>query len=285
VNLSDRRRGQAFTAGDLKLVAAIATQVGSAIQNARLVRASLAQQRLSQEMMLAHDLQMKLLPSAEIVASQAEVAARVVPAEMVGGDFYHLFRIGPERTGVMIGDVSSHGYRAALIMALTMSASAIHAQGTSDPGEVLGALLRSLGEELSSTEMFISVFYGIVDRKAGELRYANAGHPHAFVIGGDGVVNRLPAGTPPLGMVDEPPPTVVRPWQANCDLMLLFTDGVSDARDRLDRRLGEQPILDVAVAERERPPREILQRLLERLEAHAGDLPPRDDLTLVLVRS
>ena len=85
-------------------------------------------------MQLAHDLQMKLLPSADVVAPDAEASARVVPAESVGGDFYHLFPLGPGRTGVMIGDVSGHGYRAALIMALAMSASAIHAQATDDPG-------------------------------------------------------------------------------------------------------------------------------------------------------
>ena len=68
VNLSDRRSGQPFSAGDQKLVAAIATQIGTAIQNTRLVRASLAQQRLVQEMQLAHDLQMKLLPTGAVVA-------------------------------------------------------------------------------------------------------------------------------------------------------------------------------------------------------------------------
>ena len=163
VSLSDRRSGQPFSAGDVKLVAAIATQIGSAIQNARLVRASIEQQRLLQEMQLAHDLQMKLLPNTSIVSPQADVAARVVPAESVGGDFYHLFRLTPAATGVLLGDVSSHGYQAALIMALAMSASAIHAQGTLDPGAMLHALLDSLREELSSTEMFITVFYGVVD--------------------------------------------------------------------------------------------------------------------------
>ncbi|HEY8311512.1 MAG TPA: GAF domain-containing protein, partial [Gemmatimonadaceae bacterium] len=154
VSLTDRTSGIAFSAGDVKLVAAIATQIGSAIQNARLVRESLEQQRLLQEVRLAHDLQMKLLPSADVVAPQAEAAARVVPAESVGGDFYHLFRLTPVATGVMIGDVSSHGYRAALIMALAMSAAAIHAQSTLDPGAMLHALLYSLREELSNTEMF-----------------------------------------------------------------------------------------------------------------------------------
>jgi sigma-B regulation protein RsbU (phosphoserine phosphatase) len=87
VNLSDRRSKQPYSAGDQKLVAAIATQIGTAIQNARLVRASIEQQRLMQEMYLAHDLQMKLLPNASVVAPEATVAARVVPAMSVGGDF------------------------------------------------------------------------------------------------------------------------------------------------------------------------------------------------------
>src|SRR5215207_7838068 len=163
VNLSDRRSGQAFTAGDQKLVAAIATQIGTAIQNTRLVRSSLAQQRLQDEMHLAHDLQMKLLPPATVVAPEAEVSARAMPALSVGGDFYHLFRLSGGRTGVMVGDVSSHGYRAALIMALAMSASAIHAQSNDDPAATLHAVLTSLREELNSTEMFITLFYGVID--------------------------------------------------------------------------------------------------------------------------
>src|SRR5690606_3511997 len=108
VNLSDRRSRQPFTAGDLKLVAAIATQIGTAIQNARLVNESLSQQRLMQEMRLAHDLQMRLLPDPRAIAPLADIAAREVPAESVGGDFYHLFRLGEGRVGVMLGDVSSH---------------------------------------------------------------------------------------------------------------------------------------------------------------------------------
>src|SRR5215831_5265189 len=200
VNLSDRRSGQPFTAGDQKLIAAIATQIGTAIQNARLVRASVEQQRLSHEMQLAHELQMKLLPSDAILAPDAMVAARVVPAESVGGDFYHLFHLGGSRTGIMIGDVSGHGYQAALIMALTMSASAIHSQATTDPGKMLQALAGTLREELTMTEMFISTFYAVIDPIAGELHYANTGHPHAFICSPGKGIERLPANDPPLGM-------------------------------------------------------------------------------------
>ena len=285
VTLSDRASRQPFTAGDQKLITAIATQIGSAIQNARLVRESLTQQRLVHEMELAHDLQMRLLPRAEIVAPDAIVAARVVPAESVGGDFYNLFRLGAGRTGVMIADVSSHGYRAALIMALAMSATAIHAQTSNDPGEVLNALLASLAEELESTEMFISAFYGVIDREKGTLRYANTGHPHAYIISHEGIMKRLAALDPPLGMVDEPPAARTVRWTRNNDLLVLFTDGVSDARDRADARLGEKRIIDVIIENRKEAPPKILERVIGTIDEHTAGEVRRDDLTIVLVRS
>ncbi len=285
VNLADRRSRQPFTAGDQKLVTAIATQIGTAIQNARLVSASLDRQRLLQEMSLAHDLQMKLLPATDVVAPEAEVTARVVPAESVGGDFYQLFRLRDKRTGVLIGDVSGHGYRAALIMALAMSASAIHAQNFVSPGETLGALLKSLREELESTEMFISMFYGVADPEQGKLTYANTGHPHAFVISEEGTVTRLAAGNPPLGMVEDVPATASLSWVKQKDLLVLFTDGISDARNTRDERLGEERVLDLIKENRENSTQIIVDRVFKMLEVHTRTVPRRDDLTLVIMRS
>ncbi|MDO8502251.1 MAG: SpoIIE family protein phosphatase [Gemmatimonadaceae bacterium] len=285
VNLSDRRSRQPYSAGDQKLVAAIATQIGTAIQNARLVRASLEQQRLQQEMYLAHDLQMKLLPKPGIVSPEAEVAARVVPAESVGGDFYHLFRMPQNRTGVMIGDVSGHGYRAALIMALAMSASAIHAQSARDPGEMLAMLLGTLREELSSTEMYISVFFGVLEHGSGTLHYANTGHPHAFVIGPEGAVRRLAADGPPLGLSDEAPGAQSVPWQKGKDLLVLFTDGIVDSRNAAGARLGESAVLDVILGNRSKAPGEIVAAVFDLLHRHSGDVPSPDDLTLLVLRS
>jgi sigma-B regulation protein RsbU (phosphoserine phosphatase) len=285
VNLSDRRSGLAFSAGDQKLMSAIATQIGTAIQNARLVRASVEQQRLAQEMQLAHDLQMKLLPSGSVVAPDARVDARVVPAESVGGDFYNLFRLGHGCTGVMIGDVSGHGYHAALIMALAMSASAIHAQRTADPGELLHALFTSLREELTTTEMHISAFYGVVDVDRGELRYANTGHPHAFVVSGEGALERLAAQDPPIGIGERQPATVHRSWNRETDTLVLFTDGISDARNRAGKRIGEERILEAIVRSRAGEPAQIVNRVFDAVHAHAGPARKRDDLTIVVLKS
>jgi len=228
---------------------------------------------------------MKLLPSAEHIAPEATVAARVVPAEDVGGDFYNLYRLSNHRVGVMIGDVSGHGYQAALIMALTMSASAIHAQGTDDPAEMLRRLYQSVKEELTTTEMFVSALYAVVDRNLGVLRYGNTGHPHAFVVTRAGDVERLVAGGPPLGMSDEAPRSEVRPWDVAGDLLVLFTDGITDARNPEGIRLGEEPVLDCVTQYRHESPEQIAARVFALLDHYTGETPRRDDLTLVIVKS
>ncbi len=284
VCLSGRRGGASFTAGDEKLVAAVGSQIGTAIQNARLVRATLDQERLASEMRLAHDLQLRLLPPGQVVAPEALCAARVEAADGVGGDFYHLFRLGRGRTGVLIGDVSSHGYRAALIMALVMSAAAIHAQTTADPAETVQALLATVEEELRETEMFLSLCYAVIDRDAATVRWTNTGHPHAFVIGADGEAVRLEATDPPLGLGPEGLHAAARPW-APSDLLVMFTDGVSDARDARGATLGEKRVLDVLRARRREVPSRIVDGVFALVEGHMGRMRPHDDQAVVVLRS
>lgn len=285
LNLSGRRNGAPFTAGDQKLVAAIASQIGTAIQNARLVRSSLAQERLVHEMQMAHDLQMKLLPAGAELAPDADAAGRLIPAESVGGDFYNFFRLGRGRVGVLLGDVSGHGYRAALVMALVMSASAIHAKTTADPGATLGALLGTLREELAATEMFLSAFYAVIDRSAGVVRYANAGHPSAFVVHADGTSERLAALDLPLGLGAEAPGTAKHRWDAAGDLLVLFTDGVSDARNRDGERFGEKRVLEIVGRHRADAATTIVQRVFDAVQRFLDGARFRDDLTVVVVRS
>lgn len=284
VCLSGRRSGDNFTAGDEKLVAAVGSQIGTAIQNARLVRASLDQERLESEMRLAHELQMKLLPAGEIVAPEALCAVRVEPAEGVGGDFYNLFRLGNGRTGVLVGDVSSHGYRAALIMALVMSATAIHAQTTADPAETVSALLATLEEELRETEMFLSLCYAVVDREQRRIRWTNTGHPHAFVITGEGNAERLDATDPPLGLGGDEFHVQSRDWNPDEDLLVIFTDGVSEARSPRGDPLGEAAVVEVLRARRREVPSRIVDGVFALVEGHMGRAKPHDDQAVVVLR-
>jgi sigma-B regulation protein RsbU (phosphoserine phosphatase) len=282
INLLGRRRGGRFTASDQKLLSAIASQVGSALENHRLIRESLAQERITKEMELAHHLQMKLLPVAQQFEG-ADVAARVEPAEQVGGDFFHLLHLSDGRIGVMIGDVSTHGFPAALIMALCMSAAAIYALEGDCPAAVLRHLDDALSDELETTEMFLSLFYGVLDPRNGEITFANAGHPHAFIIHADGTKERLSAIDPPVGIAgpDAYGETVV-PWARGQDLLLLFTDGISDTLGEVEGGGGEEIVLEAAIAGRGGEPQDVVDDLFRRAEESNVTIPADDRTVLVL---
>jgi phosphoserine phosphatase RsbU/P len=283
MNLTDRIGGDRFTLDDRKLVSAVANQIGAAVENARLVERDLQQQRLQRELELAHDLQLKLLPSPAVLQGDAEVAARCLPADSVGGDFYTFSRLGRGRVGVMLGDVASHGFSAALVMALIMSAAGIHAAAATTPDETLAALLDSLATELAKTEMHFSVFYGVLDPRGGRLSYASAGHPHAFRVPRTGVPERLEATSPPLGLAAIG--TIQRrqvPWTSGTDLLVLWTDGLVDARNDMGEPFGEQRLLDEVCAQRREAPEAIVKAVLARADEFGAR--PTDDRTLLVLR-
>jgi sigma-B regulation protein RsbU (phosphoserine phosphatase) len=285
INLIGRKHGGRFNASDQKLLSAIASQVGAALENNRLIQESLAQERIAREMELAHDLQMKLLPAVEKFDG-ADVAARVRPAESVGGDFYHLFKLPAGRIGVMIGDVSSHGFPAALIMALSMSAATIYASEFGNPAKVLRHVDDALRGELESTEMYLTLFYGVIDPANGRLVYSNAGHPHAFVMRGAGDHTRLGATDPPLGIAG--PESYAEEevaWSSVEDILVLFTDGLSDtlSADGTGER-GEQVVLSEVAANRDKSSNQIVDALFA-LTAAASPAIPSDDRTAIILRA
>jgi sigma-B regulation protein RsbU (phosphoserine phosphatase) len=284
ITLVGRKSNVRFSAGDARLLAAIASQVGAALETQRLVQESLKQERMVRELELAHDLQLKLLPDSSAFSGAAQVAARCVPADSVGGDFYQLFRLPGERLGIMIGDVSSHGFSAALIMALTMSVAAIYAQESGPPAAVLQRIHQALIKELESTEMYVTLFYCVLDPAAGTLIYANAGHPHAFRIGEGGAVERLGATDPPLGMSKfEEYGEGRAEWDADEDLLVLFTDGLSDAFCAQSGVGGEKNLISAIVARRHLSLTEMLDQLFATAGKATLNIPP-DDRTAVLVR-
>ncbi len=185
---------------------------------------------------------------------------------------------------MVIADVSSHGFSAALIMALTMSAIAIYAQEAGQPGEVLRRLHQALIDELESTEMYLTILFAVVDPAGGEVLYSNAGHPHAFRVRADGSVDRLEATSPPLGTFTLPEYGQRRmDWTAD-DLLLLFTDGLSDAFSGESGISGEQQLLAEVIGMRDREPGAILDHVFEVAGNGQTDVPP-DDRTAVLLRS
>jgi sigma-B regulation protein RsbU (phosphoserine phosphatase) len=283
INLTDSLDGDRFTPRDRKLVTAVANQIGAAIENARLAAQEREQQRLQDELDLAHDLQLRLMPDPAVLQGAARVGVRCVPRAGVGGDFYTFLRLGDGRVGIMLGDVSSHGMSAALVMALVLAAAGIHTAAAEGPADTMLKLRASLVGKLSETEMYATVFYGVLDRRQGTLTYANLGHPHAFHFGAGGEARRLEATAPPLGLgFGAPIGQRSVPWNDAEDLLCLWTDGLVDAMDAAGERFGETQLLARLAALRDRPPRDIVDAVLAEVEQFS--VAPSDDRTLLVLR-
>jgi sigma-B regulation protein RsbU (phosphoserine phosphatase) len=272
---------ESFSQADVNLAAAIASHLAAAMENGRLVRESLEQERMLVELELAHHLQLKLLPELGDFKSLADVAARCEPAESVGGDFYHFFRLPGDRLGVMLGDVSSHGYSAGLIMALTMSAASLVVSEEEQPAEVLKGIHHELVRKLESTEMYMTLCYAVIDADTQVLRYANAGHPHAYRIGPEEAV-RLEALNPPLGIAefDSYAQREVE-WRPGDHTLLMFTDGVSECL-RTDQLWSDDQLTAVALEGSDSGAQAILDGLFELACAPGGV--SADDRTALVVK-
>lgn len=280
ISFTDREGEDRFSESDRRLVTTIANLVGVAIENARLVARERTGQRVRRELELASDLQLRLLPSPAVLHGDAHVAARCVQAEWVGGDFYTWSRLGRGRVGVMLGDVSSHGFSAALVMALVVSAGAIHSGAAFTPDETLSAMLESLAPELIRTEMYLTVFYGVLDPAQSSLMYASAGHPHAFRVGANGF-ERLWATAPPLGLAAGSIESRQVEWSKE-DLLCLWTDGLEGVKSEEGEAFGEARVLDALTRFRGEAPETIVERVMAEVERFASA--HGDDRTLLVLR-
>jgi sigma-B regulation protein RsbU (phosphoserine phosphatase) len=283
ISLTDRRSGDRFSAADQKIVSAAANQIGAAIQLSRLIEQQREQQRLQDELKLSRELQRLLLPAPSVLRGDAQVAARCVPTEAVGGDFYTFNRLGLGVVAVMLGDVASHGFPAALVMAAVLAAAGIQAGSGASPDLTLRALHDNLGERLSTSETYLTVFYGILDPTRQLLTWASAGHPYAFRIPSSGAPERLEVTAPPLGLGNaaEIVSRSVR-WDTKGDLLCLWTDGLVDAGNPQGERFGESRLVALLQELRARSPEEIVERVMTTIERFAPH--SDDDRTLLVLR-
>lgn len=280
LNLIGRQEGvDAATEREARLLTTLARQIGSAIANVRLFEEYLTRERLMREMRLAQELQMKLLPDLGQFQDVADVAGRCVPAHPVGGDFYQVFRLSGGRLGVMLGDVTSHGFAAALIMALSISAAAIYARDAYSAGDLLRAIHRALIQKLESAEMFLTLFYGVIDPNEGRLTYANAGHAHAFRLHGAARPERLSATSPPLGIAEYGSYGEASAEWASGDALVLFTDGLTTPA----LRATEEALLQAVDVHRSGRAKEMVEAIFAARRARREPAP--DDQTALVLRA
>jgi sigma-B regulation protein RsbU (phosphoserine phosphatase) len=258
-----------------------------------LLRVEREKKRLEEELRIAHEIQMSLLPQGPLDFPGVSVTSVCVPAREVGGDYFDILPLDDHRLGVLIADVSGKGTSAALYMAemkgLMLSLSRNH----TSPRELLITANRIIAEHLNSRS-FITMIYAIVDVQARTLTYARAGHTPLLCLPGPKSPARGLKLLAPDGMVLglslddgqmferllEEQTLPINPG----DIYLLFTDGISDAMNDADDCFGEARLGRIVEEHADLPSDQLRERILREIAAFVGDAPQHDDMTMILLR-
>jgi serine phosphatase RsbU (regulator of sigma subunit) len=286
-----------FSPGEVALLQALAGQAALAIQRTRLIeqlqakiseleaaqRELVEKERMERELELARQVQQSVLPRTFPNYPGYCFAARNEPARRVGGDFYDVVPLGPDRFGVVIADVSDKGMPAALYMALTRSLLLAEARREPSPAAVIANvndLLRLLGEP----DMFVTIFYGVIERRTRELIYVRAGHDRPLLLrtgevhelGGQGGVLGLFDATE-LGLSEER--TTLLPG----DRLVLFTDGLTDAVAPDGAPFGLARLHTLLSTHAHLPPAGLCDAAFEHLIGYQQNAEQYDDMALLVL--
>lgn len=253
-----------------------------------LLRESAEKERMEEELRIARQIQMSLLPQGAVAMSGLRMAALCLPAAEVGGDYYDLLPLSDTRLGVVMADVSGKGTSAALYMAelkgLVLSLSRI----CDSPGTLLKQANRILAANLDSRS-FITMTYAIVDTAARTMRFARAGHnPLIHLTGATGLTRVLTPQGLGLGIdagdrFDDILEEMEVPLVPG-DLFLFFTDGLSEAMNQSSELFGEQRLRDLLEAAPGLDSEPMKDRILAAVRAFAEGTAQHDDMTMVVLR-
>jgi sigma-B regulation protein RsbU (phosphoserine phosphatase) len=259
-----------------------------------LLRQAAEKKRLEEELRIARQIQMSLLPQGPFEMRGLSVTALCVPAREVGGDYYDFFRIGARRLGILIADVSGKGTSAALYMAelkgLMLSLSQIH----TSPRALMLAADRIIAANLD-TRSFITMTYAVLDLDAGTMTYARAGHtPLMYVPGPASRLERQVRILAPdglvLGLNIDHGEMFERLLEEHTlalhvgDLALFFTDGISEAMNENDDFFGEGRLGRLIEQHAHLSSEELRERVLREVQAFVGNAPQHDDMTMIFLK-
>ncbi len=249
-----------------------------------LKRTTAEKERYTKEMEIAQEIQMTFLPESTPVIPGVEIAAINIPAMEIGGDLYDFIPVDATRWGFVIADVSGKGVSAALFMALSRTLIRASGEGEPDPGVAIRNANRMIYENVKSS-MFVTTFYAVLDAKAMSFSYVNAGHnPAVIVRTGNAEPHYLDGRDIALGIVPEVNIVPKVLTLEHGDLLVMYTDGVTEAFNTDEDWFGEERLVAFVRKNRELPVKDILSGLVAKIRNFAGSAPQSDDLTLVIIR-
>ena len=278
---SDVRR---FRQKRVEIVTSIAQQVALSIQNEHLQREMVVRERLEHEVHLARQIQKTFLPEhlPEIVGWN--MAATWITASQVGGDFYDVFELPGGRMGLFIADVSDKGIPAALFMALTRTLVRAVVFDTPSPAEVMQRVNALIIPDNLQT-MFVTAMYGVLNLESGIFTYANAGHnPPIWLCGKKRTMTLLSRTGAALGILADLPMEDRSITLEDDDLLLLYTDGLTEAFSPKGETFGEERLQEVLEKARAINVREVLDEIEASVRKFMGSNSPDDDMTMLGIK-
>ncbi|HCV42920.1 MAG TPA: hypothetical protein DGH68_05515, partial [Bacteroidetes bacterium] len=212
-----------------------------------------------------------------------DIAGKSIPAQSVGGDYFDFIQIDEHRLAFCLGDVSGKGLPASLLMSNVQATLRSHALMGLTAQECTSRSNRLLFQS-TSAEKFVTLFYGILDLRDHTLLYANAGHEHPIIVSAKRAVLRLSTGGIMLGMLEEFPfqndTVALNPG----DIMVVFSDGVTEAMNADQAQFGDERLQEVIMSHEDESASVLIESIVDAIRSHAGATPQMDDITLMVVK-
>ncbi|MBI5281275.1 MAG: SpoIIE family protein phosphatase [Candidatus Solibacter usitatus] len=274
---------KSFTQDDLTLATVLANIAAIRIEHARLIELAQAEKVLQHDLRQAAEIQTGLLPKASPVIPGYDIAAKSVPCRSVGGDYFDYVTLEGGKLGVLLGDVSGKGLPAALLLAGLQARVHVLAEQASQADDLMSKLNRRIAEAWPGNR-FMTMCIIALDPVSGEFTYCNGGHNPPYLLRANGEVETLTTGGPVMGILKNAPYSAESGVLHPGDVLLLFTDGASEAEDPAGNDLGEPGVLALLKAAHGRSASDIVSYIYDAVGAFLAGGPAADDVTLLAIR-
>jgi phosphoserine phosphatase RsbU/P len=286
--LGQRLSEEPYSSEDKRLLDSVASQAGIAIENfglaEKMAERMEVDRRVARDMEIAREVQSRLFPQFLPPLKTLQYTGTCIQARVVGGDYYDFLDLGAGRLGIVLADISGKGIAAALLMAnLQANLRSRFMVALEDPHQLLQSVNR-LFVENTPEDSYATLFYADYDDVNHCLRYANCGHNPPLLLRANGDLERLEATATVLGLFRDWTCGVRKVSVGPGDVLVIYTDGVTEAPDQAGEEFGESRLLEILRTHQQQPVKEMLSVILNEVQQFSG-ASQADDLTLVIARA
>jgi serine phosphatase RsbU (regulator of sigma subunit) len=287
ISLGRKRSGKFYRQEDINLLNILANQGAVAIENAQMVEEVIEKERMEEELNIARDLQVSMLPAETPQIEGFEIAAFSVSAREVGGDFYDFIEMGADKAGIVIGDVTGKSVSGALVMSASRSVFRMLSEQDLTVADSMMRANRRLKKDIK-TGMFVALLYAIFDSKDKTLTLCSAGQTqpvHVSAKTGEATLVETKGDTFPLGILDDSKYEDTQLALKTGDKVILYTDGIVEAMNEQKEIYGFDRLLDVVKNSQTLTAETLLEEIKRQVNEFAGNTPQHDDITIIVVQA